>query len=553
MDYTAIKGILSRFFVGKNQDIAVENRLFIATVVIGEIIALTGIILNLVFATGAWELIGICSAVLAAVFVMHYFIRYKRIYEPFKVPVAIIAFTGMAGIWLNSNGLDVPTILMAMVLLVLNLAGVVGRKKIAILSLFVIMLFAVYFVEMYKDAPVYVNPPDHSAWRDGLITNLCCAAFIFMIGAFAEREYNAEKRRAEKSERKFQSLAENSQDFIIRFDRNHRLTYVNHAWKDSSGHIGDIVTMHEIGFFSKEQRAIGEDMLEKAFITGEPLVAQFSKSLSTGMIYYNCRFFPEFDASKNVVSVLGVFRDITELKNSELELMKLNTNKDKFISTLAHDLKSPFQTILGFLDLLKDNFRNYNTEEIEQELGYIYDAAKNHFNLLEDLLSWTISNSGRLPFNPSRLNLHKVCTSSVEALVFHAHKKQISLQILVDRQTQLEADEDMLKTIIRNLVSNAIKFCKEGGSIRINCEQVAPNFEISVTDNGVGIEKERLTKLFEPIRCNTTRGTDGEKGTGLGLLLCKEFVERHGGRIWVTSEKDEGSEFKFTIPMKQTD
>jgi PAS domain S-box-containing protein len=525
--------------------------LFVATVVIGELIAISGIFLNILFATGAWILIGICTAVLGFVFVMHYFIRYKGIYEPFKVPIAIIAFIGMAGIWLNSDGLDGPTILMAMVLLVLNLAGVVGKKKITILSLFIAMLFAVYLVEMYTSTPVYINPPDHSAWRDSLITNLCCAIFIFMITGFAEREYNSEKRRAEKSERKFQSLAENSQDFIIRFDRDHKLMYVNRAWKESTGHKGDVVTMHEIGFFDKEQRVIGESMLEDAFITGEPLAGQFSKSLPSGTVYYNCRFFPEFDASQNVVSVLGVFRDITELKNSELELIRLNADKDKFISTLAHDLKSPFQTILGFLDLLKENFREYKAEEIEQELGYICDAAKNHFNLLEDLLAWTISNSGRLPFSPVSLNLRKVCMNSLEALVFYASTKQIKVQVLIDSGIHLEADERMLKTVIRNLVSNAIKFSNAGGDIRISCEQVSGAFEISVTDNGVGIEKERLDKLFEPTRCNTTRGTANEKGTGLGLLLCKEFVEKHGGRIWVTSEKNQGSEFRFSIPRSK--
>jgi PAS domain S-box-containing protein len=540
-----------KFFLGKTTEISLENRLFIATVVIGEIIALSGLFLNLVFATGAWVLIGICVVVLTAVFIMHYFIRYKGIIEPFKVPVCIISFAGMAGIWINTPILDAPTILTAMIILMLNLAGAYEKKKRTILALFIVMLVAIHVIQLIMSSPVYLNPPDHSTWRDCLITTSFCAVFVFLIISFIEKEYNAEKRRAEKSERKFQSLAENSQDFIIRFDREHKLTYANHAWKDSAGYEGDVIPMREIDFFEKEQHIIGEAMLENTFITGQPHTGEFSKLSAAGAVYYNCRFFPEFDKSQDVVSVLGVFRDISELKNSEMELMKANADKDKFISTLAHDLKSPFQTILGFFEMLKENFREYNTEEIEEELGYIYDAAKNHFNLLEDLLAWTISHSGRLPFNPVSLNLKKVCLNSLEALVFYASTKKIMVNVHIDSAIQLDADERMLKTVIRNLVSNAIKFCDTGGDVWISCEQVSGALEISVTDNGVGIEKERVNKLFEPTRCNTTRGTADEKGTGLGLLLCKEFVEKHGGRIWVKSEKNQGSEFRFSIPRSK--
>lgn len=541
---------LKRFFFGNNTAISLENRLFMATVVIGEIIAVLGIILNIVFATGAWALIGICLVVLVAVFIMHYFIRYKGIIEPFKIPICLISFAGMGGIWLNSL-LDGPTILMALVILMLNLAGAYEKKKRTILILFLAMLIIIHIIQIFISSPVYVNPPDHSAWRDSLVTTTFCALFIYMIIAFIEKEYNAEKRRAEKSEKKFQSLAENSQDFIIRFDREHKLTYVNHAWKDSTGHEGDVVPMDKIGFFDEEQHIIGEDMLEQTFVTGQPQTGEFSKSLPGGIVYYNCRFFPELDKSQDVVSVLGVFRDITELKKSELELIKLNSDKDKFISTLAHDLKSPFQTILGFLEMLKENFREYNTEEIELELGYIYDAAKNHFDLLEDLLAWTISNSGRLPFNPVNLNVKQVCMNSLEALFFYASTKQVSLNVVIDSGIRLDADERMLKTVIRNLASNAIKFSNQGGKVLIGCTQVPGALEISVTDDGVGIEKERLSKIFEPTRCNTTRGTADEKGTGLGLMLCKEFVQKHGGRIWATSEKNKGSEFRFSIPMSQ--
>ncbi len=539
---------LRRFFFGKNTAISLENRLFMATVVIGEIIAILGILLNIIFATGAWVLIGICLVVLVVVFIMHYFIKYKGIIEPFKMPICLISFAGMGGIWLNSL-LDGPTILMALVILMLNLAGAHEKKKRKILILFIVMIIAVHVIQIVVSSPVYVNPPDHSAWRDSLITTSFCALFVYLIIAFIEKEYNAEKRRAEKSEQKFQSLAENSQDFIIRFDREHKLTYANHAWKDSASYEGDVIPMREIDFFDQEQHIIGEDMLENTFLTGQPHTGEFSKSLPGGIVYYNCRFFPEFDKSQDVVSVLGVFRDISELKNSELELLKLNADKDKFISTLAHDLKSPFQTILGFLEMLKENFREYNTEEIEQELGYIYDAAKNHFNLLDDLLTWSISNSGRLPFNPVNLNLEQACMNSLEALNFYANTKHISIDVTIDSRIQVDADERMLKTVLRNLVSNAIKFCNVGGGILIRGEQMPDALEISVTDDGVGIEKDRLLRLFEPTRCNTTRGTADEKGTGLGLLLCKEFVQKHGGRIWATSEKNKGSEFRFSIPV----
>lgn len=245
--------------------------------------------------------------------------------------------------------------------------------------------------------------------------------------------------------------------------------------------------------------------------------------------------------------------ELVIINNEIQELLQLNTDKDLFISILAHDLRSPFTALIGLSDLLIENIREYDIDKIESMLKQIKNASNETFTLLEDLLKWTSTQSGKISFNPRNLKFADICNQILETLNSYTLAKNITINNTTNDQVYVFADSDMLKTVLRNLVSNAIKFTNIGGSITI-CAGEKPEFIlISVSDNGIGIEPDRLNKLFNTSQRHTTRGTEKESGTGLGLILCKEFVEKSGGKIWVESEYGNGSHFKFTLPKGHAD
>ena len=248
-------------------------------------------------------------------------------------------------------------------------------------------------------------------------------------------------------------------------------------------------------------------------------------------------------------SILQHNRTTEKLIENENALQKLNTDKDRFISILSHDLKSPFNSLLGFSELLKDNIRQYDIDKIENFATQINNTALKTFNLLEDILLWAETQQGKILFKPQELSFQDICQDAIEILYPNADAKNITIEVTTEDNIHVFADINMLKTVLRNLVSNAIKFTNNGGVIIINAESDSENIIISVSDTGIGILPENLTKLFDISGIFTTKGTADETGTGLGLLLCKEFVEKHGGKIWVVSETGIGSDFKFTLPV----
>ncbi|HEX2976569.1 MAG TPA: CHASE domain-containing protein [Bacteroidales bacterium] len=235
-----------------------------------------------------------------------------------------------------------------------------------------------------------------------------------------------------------------------------------------------------------------------------------------------------------------------EMLNKRLEQM--NSDKDRFMSVLSHDLKSPFTSILGFLELLISGIRKYSIDDIERHLNTINDAAMNTYNLLEDLLMWTRAHSGKIPFSPVKLRFRDVYSGITGLLIPMAEAKNIDVIYEETEPVTVFADNDMIKAVMRNLLSNAIKFTETGGRIMITVSRTPDGIMVSVADNGIGIKPERIKSLFDFTNIISTKGTTGEKGSGLGLVLCREFITRHGGKIWVVSEPGKGSDFRFTLP-----
>lgn len=242
-----------------------------------------------------------------------------------------------------------------------------------------------------------------------------------------------------------------------------------------------------------------------------------------------------------------------ELEITNKRLAETNATKDKFFSIIAHDLKSPFSSMLGFSEILDEEFDNYEMEEKKKWIKMIHHGLQDTSKLLENLLQWAQSQRGTIDFDPKSINLYTVSKESYELLYNLAGDKSIKLINSIPENIILQADANMISAIIRNLLSNAIKFTSYGGVIKLNANLTSDNqfVKIVVEDNGFGISEEMQTKLFNIVEHVSTLGTKNEKGTGLGLILCKEFVEKHHGKIWVESELGKGSSFYFTIPYSQ--
>ena len=248
-------------------------------------------------------------------------------------------------------------------------------------------------------------------------------------------------------------------------------------------------------------------------------------------------------------------RDISERKQAEqilleneIRLRQLNATKDKFFSIIAHDLKSPFNSIIGFTNLLAEQIEEKDYEGIDKYVNIIEHSAQNAMDLLLNLLEWSRTQSGRTEFNPEFVDSVGLINEAVDLLNDAAQQKSINIIKEIPHDAPVFADRYMISTVLRNLISNAIKFTHPGGQILISAREENQELQIAVTDNGVGISNESQNKLFRIEESYSTLGTLNEKGTGLGLILCKEFVEKHKGKIRVESEEGKGSQFLFTIP-----
>ncbi len=240
---------------------------------------------------------------------------------------------------------------------------------------------------------------------------------------------------------------------------------------------------------------------------------------------------------------------VEEISETNNKLEKLNSEKDKFFSIIAHDLKSPFNGLIGLTVLITEDAENLSKEEIIELNMHIHRAAKNLFKLLENLLEWAQMQNGMVSFNPTKLKLEDAIHQNIYLNEQKIKQKQITIRCIIDNEICVNADENMLNSVLRNLLSNALKFTPTNGNITIRgIKRNAKEIEVSVSDSGIGMSELLRNKLFKLEEKVGRPGLDKEQSTGLGLLLCKEFIEKHGGNIWVDSEEGKGSTFFFTIP-----
>lgn len=248
----------------------------------------------------------------------------------------------------------------------------------------------------------------------------------------------------------------------------------------------------------------------------------------------------------NVAELLSRVSTHLELKFSREELKKMNAHKDKFFSVISHDLRSPFSSLFTSSQMLAQEYEKFTDEERKKLLQGIGSKSKKIYYLLENLLQWSMAQIGRVTWRPEKIHLSSLLDESVYLFKEEAEKKDNRLQVEVGKDIQVYGDSNMIQTVLRNLVSNAIKFTS-GGLILVTAREKGNWVEVIVSDTGVGMTEGDLEKIFNA-EGHSTYGTANEKGSGLGLILCKEFVERNSGEFWVKSEIQKGSQFSFTLP-----
>lgn len=365
------------------------------------------------------------------------------------------------------------------------------------------------------------------------------------------------KKALRKSEEKFRRIVESSTNgmYFYQLKENDRLVVV--GANPAADLILGISHQTLLGKTIEEAflNLIHTDLPEKfkSIAKGKEVSQVFDLDYKDELIsgFYNVRV---FQTEKNTITVS--FTDISERKKAELllevqarELKELNATKDKFLSIIAHDLKNPFNAILGFSDLMLKNFYQLDDETLLKGLSTIESASVQAYKLLENLLIWSQNQTGRREFTPEILNLKAQVMESLGTIESIATKKEIRIIVSINKYFKIFADKNMIDLIFRNLISNAVKFSYKKSKIKITATTTDHEIQISIIDNGVGIASENLFAIFKIDKHRITLGTDDEQGSGLGLILCNDFITRHNGNIRVESVPGKGSVFTISLPF----
>ncbi len=362
----------------------------------------------------------------------------------------------------------------------------------------------------------------------------------------------------QESERRFRDIMEHVNMVSVMLDINGNITFANDYLLKLTGWIRDeIIGKNWFDIFVPHNATVQADLFkdideeivpvhnENEILTnkGEPRLIHWCNTLLR-------------NSKGKIEGIAGIGVDITDskkaekaLQESEASLRELNATKDKFFSIIAHDLKSPFNSILGLSSLLEEQVKEKNYEGIEEFAALIQNSSQLAYTLLKNLLDWSRSQTGKLEFSPEYLEMGSLINEAISVLSNSAEQKAINIHQKLTGKLIVFVDRSMISTVLRNLISNAIKFTKSEGDIVVSVERTKTEIRVTVSDTGVGIRQEDILKLFRIDENHTTLGTQNEKGTGLGLILCKEFIEKHNGKIWVESEFGKGSKFSFSIPL----
>ena len=447
---------------------------------------------------------------------------------------------------------------------------------------------------------ILMAPP---LWRTngfGILVIALVIGIISYVFYAVLQKYRREKLQVEleaqlsfQDERKqWRTLVDNMPDIIFIKDRESRFTIANKQVANIMGTtVENLIGKTDFDFYAYDlARSFYTD--EQAIInTGEPMINFEETNLDEhgNRIISSTTKMPIKNKDGEIIGIVGISRDITTLKRIEQQLRKksedlqetnrllegrqeeilmqseelaeqtqnllmtnaelerLNRTKDKFFSIIAHDLRNPFSAIIGFSELLRNDFTKMDDKQKLNLLELISLSSETAFELLENLLQWARTQTDKIKFEPQNFDLSAAVGSAIDLHCVITQKKGVKLKNEIQSPTVVYADKNMITTVLRNLISNAIKFSKPGGLIVVSAGKSDDCIEVNVIDEGIGMSRENLGKLFRIDTYHSTSGTMGESGTGLGLIICKEFIEKHNGRIRATSIEGEGTTLSFTL------
>ena len=372
--------------------------------------------------------------------------------------------------------------------------------------------------------------------------------------------YKIQEEVIKESQARFENMANTAPVMIWIADVDGLFSFLNKVWLDFTGNeMGADLGMNWL-------KNVHPEDLEK-------LLGQYQDAFSS-KTSFSCEFrfkrkddvyrwimingTPRFSREGIFMGFIGSCADISEQKESEekvriinSELAEINATKDKFFSIIAHDLRSPLSGLMQILLIMEEDFDSLENDEKLEMITEVAITSKRTYELMENLLEWSSIQTGVIPFNPQEITLITLLDNLRELYNQNLINKGITLKINIDPEASIFADKKMTETIFRNLVSNAIKFTHKNGTISVSSDRGDDMVVVKVIDTGVGIRPKELSELFKVEKVQSSPGTGKERGTGLGLVLCKELVEKQNGKIWVESKEDEGTTFYFTLPAEK--
>ena len=421
----------------------------------------------------------------------------------------------------------------------------------------------IYTIGINKDDKLFATIHFFNRSNNPITDNEYIETFVKQTGIVVESKIF--EHLLKESEERYRLIAENTSDVIWSIDINTlKFNYISPSVFNLTGFTVDEAMSKTIEETLEEKSANFvltelpkriEDFyagnLNKRIDVRE--MQQWCKDGSQIWVEYTTMFLTNKEG--HITGILGVTRNINERKTAEIEIQEKNkqlneaiATKDKFFSIISHDLRSPFATLVGFTELMADEQSQFTIEEYLQYSKSLNKTAQSTFNLLENLLEWSRLQRGAIPFNPKIIDIKKFFNDFDDSIIDMARKKSITLEIIEPKKIEVKADRDMLNSILRNLIVNAIKFTKEQGRISVEVKKNRHGeAQFSVRDTGIGMDQKRAGMLFRLDTKVSRPGTNGESSSGLGLILCKEFVEKHGGKIWAESKDGKGSTFYFML------
>lgn len=374
------------------------------------------------------------------------------------------------------------------------------------------------------------------------------------VGVVGTVQDVTDQKRAEESmkqsEARYRAIVEDQTELISRYQPDLTLTFVNEAYcrffgKSAEALIGQSFT----SLYQTVAKATALSSLEQLTADTPVNTVEYPVTLLNGNRYWlQWTNHLICNADGDQLEYQSVGRDITKLKAIEEQLREINSGKDKFFSIISHDLRSPFGAVLGYTEYLLHDLESFSQSELREMLQIIKSSSDRLYQLLENLLTWSRLQRNDVIFEPTPLNTHYMVEETIHLFTQNARQKNIRLINDVQPDIEIYVDMNVVQTVLRNLMGNALKFTPDGGTVTITARVDHEQVEITVTDTGVGLSEKAQATIFRIDEKYTTEGTAGEKGTGLGLILCRELIEKSQGQIWIDSEVGQGAAFKFTLP-----